>query len=80
KGQFHDLDAAFDRVNRAYFGGKAGRPHLLWSRRPSQRKLGHYDLPQDAVMVSMSLDARDVPTYVIDFVVYHEMLHRQLGT
>lgn len=80
KGQFHDLDAAFDRVNRAYFGGKAGRPQLLWSRRPSQRKLGHYDLTQDAVMVSMSLDAQDVPGYVIDYVIYHELLHRELGT
>lgn len=80
RGQHHDLDAAFDRVNMAYFGGKVDRPRLVWSRRPTRRKLGHYDQLQDTVLVSMSLDARDVPAYVIEFVVYHEILHRELGT
>lgn len=80
RGQVHNLDTAFDRVNEGYFGGKADRPQLIWSRRPTHRKLGHYDQVRDTVWVSLSLDARDVPAYVIDFVVYHEMLHRQLGT
>jgi hypothetical protein len=79
QGQRHDLDAAFDRVNRTYFGGKATHPNLVWSRQPTDRKMGHYDPVRDTIWVSVTLDTHDVPTYVIDFVVYHELLHRELG-
>lgn len=79
-GQYHDLNAAFARVNTAYFDGKLARPHLQWNRTRTQRKLGHYDVSRDTVMVSQTLDAPSVPDYVIDFVVYHELLHKTLGT
>jgi hypothetical protein len=78
-GHVHDLDAAFARVNAAYFGGRMARPSLRWSRRPNERKLGHYDFTQDEVVLSVRLDAPDVPRMVVDFVVYHELLHKQHG-
>jgi hypothetical protein len=31
------------------------------------------------LMVSATLDAREVPVYVLDFVVYHELLHKKHG-
>jgi hypothetical protein len=79
-GQYHDLNLAFERVNAAYFGGKLDRPHLQWNKTRTQRKLGHYDPVRDTVMVSQTLDAARVPDYVIDFVVYHELLHKTLGS
>jgi hypothetical protein len=30
-------------------------------------------------MVSATLDSREVPSYVVDFVVYHELLHKKHG-
>ncbi len=80
KGHHHDLTAAFLRVNRSYFGGAVDAPRLIWNRRPTTRKMGHYDLTQDTVMISMSLDSADVPAYVVEFVVYHELLHKTMGT
>jgi hypothetical protein len=79
-GQYHDLNLAFERVNAAYFDGKLDRPHLQWNRTRTRRKYGHYDESRDTVMVSQTLDAAAVPDYVIDFIVYHELLHRTLGT
>jgi len=78
-GHFHDLDAAFGRVNASYFGGAMARPSLRWSRRPNQRRLGHYDFTRDEVVLSVRLDAPDVPRTVVDFVVYHELLHKRHG-
>jgi hypothetical protein len=78
-GHFHDLDAAFARVNAAYFEGAMQRPTLRWSRRASERKLGHYDFTRDEVVLSVRLDAPDVPRAVVDFVVYHELLHKRHG-
>jgi len=43
------------------------------------RKFGHYDGIRDTVMVSSSLDRLDVPAFVVDFVIYHELLHRTMG-
>jgi hypothetical protein len=75
----HDLAAAFDRVNAAYFKGGMSRPHLVWSRTFAARKFGHYDHAHDTVMVNMVLDGKTVPEFAVDFIVYHELLHKQLG-
>ncbi len=78
-GRHHNLNASFDRVNRAYFGGRMPRPVLTWNATFTQRKLGHYDVHADTVMLSITLDDPKTPAYVVDFVVYHELLHKQLG-
>lgn len=78
-GAFHDLSAAFLRVNEAYFGGGVAKPRLIWSRRITSCKFGHYDPLRDELMVSATLDSREVPEYVIDVVVYHELLHKKHG-
>ena len=78
-GIYHDLAACFDRVNAAYFGGGLPSPRLTWSRTFTTRKFGHYDLTRDTVMVSSTLDRENVPQYAVDFIVYHELLHKKLG-
>jgi hypothetical protein len=78
-GACHDLARSFARVNEAYFGGRMDRPRLAWSATFSQRKLGHYDPVRDTVMLSSRLDRQDVPEYVVDFIVYHELLHKHHG-
>ena len=45
----------------------------------TRRKFGHYQEDTNTVMVSISLDHPRVPEYVIDYVMYHELLHQQLG-
>lgn len=79
RGLYHDLAASFDRVNAAYFDGGIARPRLVWSRSFTTRKFGHYDQARDTVMVSMTLDKETVPAYAVDRIVYHELLHKQLG-
>jgi hypothetical protein len=80
RGQYHALSASFDRVNQQYFKGSLETPALTWSRTRTTRKLGHYDEPRDLVQVSQVLDNGKVPAYVVDYVVYHELLHKVLGT
>ena len=78
-GMYRDLAASFERVNREYFGSALARPRLTWSRTFTGRKFGHYDPIRDTVMISATLDREDLPEYALDFVVYHELLHKQLG-
>jgi hypothetical protein len=79
RGLHHDLDASFDRVNAEYFNGAMSRPHLVWSRTFATRKFGHYDHAHDTIMLNMVLDRQTVPEFAIDLIVYHELLHKQLG-
>jgi hypothetical protein len=78
-GIYHELAASFDRVNDKYFQGTLSCPRLVWSQTFTIRKFGHYDLTRDTVMVSKSLDGKNVPEYVTDFIMYHELLHKTLG-
>lgn len=78
-GVHHDLRASFERVNDQYFCGDLACPHLTWSRTFTGRKFGHYDPIRDTVMLSSTLDQANVPPFVVDFVMYHELLHKKLG-
>src|SRR5262249_55996835 len=79
-GRAHDRNEIFARVNAAYFGGLMPRPTLAWNRTLTARKFGHYQPGRDTVMISVTLDAPDVPDYVVDFVMYHELLHKKHGS
>jgi hypothetical protein len=78
-GEVHDLEAAFLRVNETFFGGAILRPHLAWSRRTTRRVFGHYHFARDELTVSLSLDSHKVPEFVLDFIMFHELLHKQHG-
>jgi|GEM_PF-961733 len=79
KGSVHDLKVSFERVNLAYFDRQMPEPHLIWNNRLTVRKFGHYQWDTDTVMVSRTLDQRRVPDFVVDYVMYHELLHKKLG-
>ena len=78
-GSVHDLRDSFHRVNQAYFSGKLDKPHLVWSNRLTHRKFGHYQWDTDTVMLSRSLDHPGIPDLAVDYVMYHELLHKKLG-
>jgi hypothetical protein len=79
RGNAYDLGEIFNRVNAEYFRGEVKRPKLFWSRSLTRRKFGHYDWVGDAVMISRTLDDAAVPAYVVEFVMFHELLHKVLG-
>jgi hypothetical protein len=75
KGSVYDLDELFAAINRKYFGGVIQKPVLTWSAKKTYRILGHHDSHHDHIAISRSLDSRDVPAYVVEYVLFHEMLH-----
>lgn len=75
KGDVYDLDRIFDSLNRKYFIRPVPRPVLSWSARKTYRILGHHDSTHKTVVISRSLDDAQVPKYVVEYVLFHEMLH-----
>lgn len=78
-GNHHDLEKSYQRVNHCFFSDNLIKPHLVWNNRLTRRKFGHYQEDTNTVMVSISLDHPRIPEYVIDYVMYHELLHLKLG-
>lgn len=75
KGEFYDLEEIFARLNKDYFAETIAKPALTWSMRKTYRILGHHDLAHNTIVISKSLDDKKVPIYVVELVVFHEMLH-----
>lgn len=74
-----DLDQAFERVNRTYFGGRLDAPKMSWSARTSKSIMGKYNYTTDTLTINRLLNQDDTPIYVIEFLIYHELLHKALG-
>lgn len=75
RGRVYDLDKIFDHLNREYFNGQIEKPVLSWSQRRTRRILGHHDSAHDTIVISKTLDAREVPVWFVEYILYHEMLH-----
>jgi hypothetical protein len=75
RGRFYHLDEIFDELNSRYFQGALSRQRLSWSQGKTGRVLGHHDYVHGTIIVSRTLDCPDIPRIVLEYVVYHEMLH-----
>lgn len=75
QGRSYDLEAIFEDLNLRFFHGLMARPTLGWSLRKSRTLLGHYDPSHNVIVLSRLLDSPAVPLLVVEYVMYHEMLH-----
>jgi hypothetical protein len=75
RGHIYDLDAVFEDLNTRFFHGLLSRPVMTWSSERARNRLGHYDPAHNAIVVSRVFDHPRVPSYAVEYIVYHEMLH-----
>ena len=67
------LEGSFRRVNQQFFQEQVEQPNLQWGQR-SFRKLASYNFHDDSITVSTLF--QDARPEVLDYVMYHEMLHK----
>jgi hypothetical protein len=75
KGHVYDLEHIFENLNSRFFHGLLARPQMTWSQMAARNMLGHYDPAHNAIVVSRVFDQPRVPSYAVEYIVYHEMLH-----
>jgi hypothetical protein len=69
------LEESFARVNKNYFGDIIEKPNMRFLGK-SQRRLAKYDYHEDRITVSEIF--RDAPHEMLDYLVYHELLHKKI--
>ncbi len=79
QGRVYDLQAIFDTINRRYFKSVVD-VSITWGRRrtcaqKASVQLGTYSPSERLIRINPVLDDPKVPHFVIEKIVYHEMLH-----
>jgi hypothetical protein len=80
EGRYFDLRQVFDRVNERHFRGRLRGYKVMWGRRRRQRPkeyfvFGTIQEEDQIIRIHPLLDAPFVPTWFLEYVIYHEMLH-----
>lgn len=75
QGRHYDLGMLFDGLNQQYFAGELQRPHIGWSTRGWRRQFGCYDPGPNQIVLNRRMDRPEIPQFVVEYVLFHEMLH-----
>ena len=80
QGCYFDLQSIFDQLNQRFFQGQLAVARIGWSPTRSRTLLGHHDPSHRTITISRRFDSASVPQYLVDYLVYHEMLHIKYPT
>ena len=80
EGRYFDLQAIFNKLNAKYFRNRLKAYTITWGRRRKQPPreyfvFGTIQEEDRIIRIHPLLDQRWVPTWFLEYVVYHEMLH-----
>src|SRR3954463_753489 len=80
QGRFFNLRDIFDKLNARYFRNRLRGYTILWGRKRRQRPkdsivFGTIQEEDRMIRIHPLLDQRFVPTFFLEYVVFHEMLH-----
>jgi hypothetical protein len=69
------LKRSFDRINEQFFSNQLEVPNLIWGNM-SRRRLASYNFHTDTISVSRLFVDQEIE--LLDYVMYHEMLHKSM--
>ncbi len=79
-GRHHNLEYHYQKVIRELLPRCCEKIQLGWTRKPVKTYWGKYIPDAPAIVLNSILDSGKCPGYMIDYVIYHELLHHILGT
>lgn len=75
EGRHYSPAEIFRDINARYFNSQIEIRKIGWGFRAGRRRLGHYDPVHHTITLSPALDSPGVPKFVLEYIVFHEMLH-----
>ncbi len=71
----YDINELFETINCKYFNNEIKKPTLKWNKRLTYSKFGEFNPLKYQITLSAVLAHKDIPKFVVEYVMYHEMLH-----
>ncbi|WP_426755662.1 hypothetical protein [Myxococcus sp. Y35] len=83
RGRCFDLQAVFTRLNASCFDNRV-QVDVGWARKPAGTRrrsihVGGYDARRKEIRIHPAFDRPHVPAFVVDYLVFHAMLHADLA-
>jgi hypothetical protein len=85
RGRRHELDALLQKVVSEHFVGAEG-VRITWGRRTQgprggrrSIKLGSYSIKEQLIRIHPVLDDAWVPPLFVEYIIFHELVHHELG-
>lgn len=83
RGHFYDLEQTLASLNARYFEGRV-LARITWGRQVPSRsrrriRLGSYNFNSRIITIHPLLDRPEIPDFVLEQTIHHEMLHALLG-
>lgn len=76
-GTYFNLETLFNQLNQTRFSSTLRVSVIGWSKRKSYTRLGFYDKHRNLIVISKIFDNPQVPLNVLQYLIFHEMLHIQ---
>lgn len=78
RGEHHDLQSLLDQWRQRLGGEELADVVITWGRYGRGRRtirFGSYDFDRKLIRIHPALDQKWVPSFFVEFIVYHELLH-----
>ncbi|TGM06308.1 M48 family peptidase [Leptospira barantonii] len=69
------LRTILERLNDSYLKIDLGDLEIFWGKSKSKTRLGHYDPVHRMIVINPILSLEYVPDFVLEYIVFHELLH-----
>lgn len=69
------LRAILEKLNEIHLNLDLSETEIRWGKRKSRTRLGHYDPSYTMIVVNPILAEEFVPEFVLEYIVFHELLH-----
>jgi hypothetical protein len=82
-GRVHNLQQLYQKVNRRYFRSRVN-VEVLWGRACRGRRrrsidFGSFERSKKVIRINPALDRPWVPSFFVEYILFHEMLHAAVG-
>jgi len=79
EGRCRDLTESYNRLVEQNLVPKMDDIVFTWTRGANIKRIGYCSVLMRVIAISSVFDTETIPEFVLDFIVYHEMLHMTRG-
>jgi hypothetical protein len=78
-GEHADLEDSYKRLVSLGLAEHDDDLKITWTRQPNMKRIGYCSVLMKVIIISSLLDDPSMPSFVIDYVLYHELIHMSRG-
>ena len=79
EGEHVNLEESYQRLIDMELVERDEQIFISWTKQPNVKRVGYCSVLMKVIAISSVLDDPDVPEFVSDYVLYHELIHLSKG-